>query len=292
MDNSEYNTSEIIHLPQDIFTDGNTSSEKVIFHYYSARVSFKRLKSILHKNAISLVLQGEKKIHFPEKTMDINEQEFHFLSAGNCLVPMEFIKGNVFSSILIFFADDALNEIILKHTHKAKISYNNTPLPYISIRKDDFIRNYISSLQLLIHNQEFSSEMKMLKFEELVLYLLEKYPSTLLSFQMKRYYDDAELKLRNVMETNITNNLSTEELAFLCNVSVSTFKRRFLKIYGTSPSKWLLKRRMEIAANLLQNNNEKPSDVFYKIGYQNHSSFSQSFKQVFGTTPKEYQSQK
>lgn len=287
MDSLEHNTLGITRIPMDLFPDGGGSSEKVIFHYYSARATAARMKSILHKNAISLVIQGEKKIHFAEKTMNINEHEFHLLSAGNCLVPMEFIKHEVFSSILIFFDDSTLSEIVTKHRRGWQVGSGNTP--YLSVRKDEFIRHYIASLQLLIQQQQFSSEMKMLKFEELILYLLEKHPLVLKSFQMKQSHNDAELKLRQVMETNITNNLRIEELAFLCNVSVSTFKRRFVKMYGTSPNKWLLKRRMEIAARLLENSNEKPSDVFYKIGYQHHSSFSESFKHVYGKTPKEYQ---
>jgi AraC-like DNA-binding protein len=49
---------------------------------------------------------------------------------------------------------------------------------------------------------------------------------------------------------------------------------------------------MEIARELLQNNHEKPGDIFYKIGYENHSSFTKSFKQIFGLTPQDFQKQK
>jgi AraC-like DNA-binding protein len=46
---------------------------------------------------------------------------------------------------------------------------------------------------------------------------------------------------------------------------------------------------MELAAALLRNGNEKPSDIYHKVGYENHSSFTHSFKQIFGLTPSEYQ---
>jgi AraC-like DNA-binding protein len=32
--------------------------------------------------------------------------------------------------------------------------------------------------------------------------------------------------------------------------------------------------------------------VFEKVGYENHSSFTQAFKQQFNITPREYQEQK
>ncbi len=134
-----------------------------------------------------------------------------------------------------------------------------------------------------------SAAMKQLKFDELLLHLLEQQPWAVLSLQTGRKLGFDDVAFRMVIETNITNNLTLEEFAFLCNTSLSTFKRRFVQIFGASPNKWMVKRRMEIAATLLQNQKERPSDVYYKVGYENHSSFSESFKQVFGITPREYQ---
>jgi len=48
---------------------------------------------------------------------------------------------------------------------------------------------------------------------------------------------------------------------------------------------------MEIARDLLRHYDQKPSEVYYKVGYENHSSFTQSFRQAFGITPKEFQAQ-
>jgi AraC-like DNA-binding protein len=75
-------------------------------------------------------------------------------------------------------------------------------------------------------------------------------------------------------------------------MSLSTFKRKFEKIYGMPPNKWILQQRMELARNLLLHSHEKPSDVYHKVGYENHSSFSQAFKQYHGVTPKSLQPQK
>jgi AraC-like DNA-binding protein len=72
-------------------------------------------------------------------------------------------------------------------------------------------------------------------------------------------------------------------------MSLSTFKRRFAQLYGTSPQRWLLARRMEKAATLLRQPGRTVSDLSDELGYENPSSFSQSFKQVYGVTPKQYQ---
>jgi AraC-like DNA-binding protein len=283
----------IFHLPQDIFPK-HIELDPIIIHNYSAPVGSFKGKSILQRNAISLVISGEKTMLFTEKTVKVNADEFHFLSSGHCIVSMNLSEKKIFKSILIFFDNKTLADFYLKYNErirKLKSKYKTENEPYVAFRKDPFIWNFIASLNLFFDSGEaISKEMKLLKFEELMLHLLEKYPADLLSFQTAKVDDSGDFKIRKAIETNVTNNVSIEELAFLCDLSLSTFKRRFNEIYGTSPSKWLLQRRMEIAKDLLQHYNEKPSEVYYKVGYENHSSFTKSFKQSFGLTPKDFQS--
>jgi AraC-like DNA-binding protein len=133
--------------------------------------------------------------------------------------------------------------------------------------------------------------MKLLKFEELMLYLLETHPRKLISFQPSTRNEMEDFEIKKAVESNITSPVSVEELAFLCNLSVSTFKRRFMKIFQTSPNRWILQKRMEMAKELLQHRREKPGEIFYKLGYQNHSSFTKTFKQTYGVTPQDFQKQ-
>ncbi len=282
---------EIINLPGDIIKQNGLKDEPIVMYEYAAHKRTFKGRSVLSKNAISLVIKGEKTMHFAEKTVHANAESFHFLSLGNCLASVNLLNGEEFKSLLVFYDDDIMQSFLLKHSdrvNKLKAAHKVQTEAYVSIEKDDFIRNYILSV-LLMKPESMSMSMKLLKFEELMLYLLEKYPLTVLALKTgtNTDFDDTAFKL--VIETNITNNLSMEDLAFLCNTSLSTFKRRFSKIYNTTPSKWITKRRMEIAAVLLEYRREKPSDVYHKVGYENHSSFSQSFKEYYGISPKEYQ---
>lgn len=286
---------DIINLPQDIITTKTKKHESIIFHPFTAAADSFKGKSILHTNAISLVISGEKTMHFANKILKIESSEFHFLSAGNCLASVNLAGREVFSSILIFFSNNILTDFYLKYAtliRKIKSAGKIKSEPYVAFKKDAFVVNFIASLNLLFQgNPNISMEMRLLKFEELMLHLLEKYPQSILSFQTSEKKELNDLEIRRAVESNITNNISVEELAFLCNNSLSTFKRRFAKIYGSSPNKWILQQRIELAKHLLQHYNEKPSDVYYKVGYENHSSFSQSFKQIVGVTPRDFQQQ-
>jgi AraC-like DNA-binding protein len=284
-----------INLPDDIFPAPQRRSESIIFHEYTGPVGSFKGRGILHQNAISLVISGEKTMHFAEKTVHVKDDEFHFLSSGNCIVTMDLSGKKIFKSILIFFDNKILSGFYLKYNtriNKIQSPKNRIPAlsPYLAFRKDPFIRNFIDSLHLLIQfNDIVSQEISLVKFEELMLYLLEKYPSQLLSFQTIKNRDADDMLIRKAVETNITNNISIEEMAFLCNMSFSTFKRRFIKIYDKSPTEWFLMQRMKLAKELLCH--EKPSEIYNKVGYESHSSFSQAFKKIVGTSPSQFQSQ-
>ncbi len=281
----------VLQLPQGISSEEENNSGEIVIYVYTAKADFFKGRCILNRNAFSLVISGEKTMQISEKKVFVNDNEIHLLSAGNCIASIDLSKRKEFKSVLMFFSEEVLTTFQVKYAkvinqHKSKIKSKTES--YISFPKDEFINNYILSLIFML-KESVSKSMKQLKFEELMLYLLEKHPKEIFSFMTLTKVDFDDTELKRIIETNITGNLTLTDLAFLCNISLSTFKRRFIKIYGIAPQKWILKRRMEIAADLLKNRKIKPGEVFHQVGYANHSSFSQSFKQSFGITPKEYQ---
>ena len=92
---------------------------------------------------------------------------------------------------------------------------------------------------------------------------------------------------KKIVESKIHSNLKLEEIAFLCNMSLSTFKRYFINEYKVSPGKWLKDKRLQRAKEILEEGNLKPSDIYLDLGYNNLSNFSTAFKNNFGFSPKE-----
>jgi len=202
--------------------------------------------------------------------------------------------NNTYRSTMLSFDNSALSKFFIKYASVIdKVSSNPDKIkkPFVVFEKDEFTKTYITSIKLIQSKPtSFLDKIIELKFEELMLHLLEKYPNEILSFQTKSQEEDSDFKIRKVVELNLANNLKLEELAFLCNTSISTFKRKFIKLYNETPSRYFLQQKMEMAKSLLLQN-ENPSEVFYKVGYENHSSFSQSFKQAYGISPKQFKQQ-
>ena len=76
-------------------------------------------------------------------------------------------------------------------------------------------------------------------------------------------------------------------IAFLCNMSLSIFKSCFIKEQNENPGKFLQKKRLAKARELLQQRKQKPSEMYLELGYKNLSNFSAAFKNEFGITPEE-----
>lgn len=279
-----------------IFSPQDSRAAKTSFFVYrhiSHKASLKN-KIMLEHNMISLLQHGEKVLSYANKTKTINNQEIILLSAGNCLMSEKLAINRPYESLLFFFDNAALARFFGKYAaliDPVRPTINASEEPFIQFAKDDFIRNYIASLNALVGPGRLISEaMLQLKFEELMLYLLERNPRSLLAFQTRQPESHADFDIRKVVEMHVEKSTTLEELAFLCHMSVSTFKRRFFKLYTMSPSQYFRQRKMEMAASLLRHG-ENPSAVFYKVGFENHSSFSQSFKQYFQVSPSQYQQQ-
>lgn len=92
-------------------------------------------------------------------------------------------------------------------------------------------------------------------------------------------------RLESVVLEAITKNVSLEELADRCYVSVSTFKRRFRKRFSISPHKWFLDRKLEIAYRIIINTDLPIVEVAQLCGFVNVSHFISAFKRKYSVTP-------
>ena len=88
--------------------------------------------------------------------------------------------------------------------------------------------------------------------------------------------------LRRFMECHYRENLPLERMALASGRSLSTFRRDFLKTFGTTPGKWLLARRLEEAYVLIREKQARPSELLSALGFESFSHFSRSFKAYFG----------
>lgn len=83
-------------------------------------------------------------------------------------------------------------------------------------------------------------------------------------------------------------NFSIDQLAAMMSMGRTKFYGKMKELYGMSPNKYLMKRRMDKAAELLLEGKYTVSEVSYRVGIPDSSYFNKCFKAAFGTVPSKY----
>ncbi len=87
------------------------------------------------------------------------------------------------------------------------------------------------------------------------------------------------------VEKNIDSKLTMSLVAKSCKTSASTLNRRFQDELGLSFIRYLRKRRLTYARQLLSSGLYNVSQAAWACGYEDLSSFSKAFKREFGSSP-------
>jgi AraC-like DNA-binding protein len=124
-----------------------------------------------------------------------------------------------------------------------------------------------------------------LKLRELLTSILVGHSNLSLSAYFRSLAASDGPSIAAIMEMNFCHNLPIDAFAQMCHRSLSSFKREFRKHYGTSPGRWLLDRRLERAASLLQTTGMSVTEIMLECGFEELSHFSRAFKERFGRSP-------
>jgi AraC family transcriptional regulator, exoenzyme S synthesis regulatory protein ExsA len=274
-------------LPKNLKID---ESENLQLYDYRRTEDIQKTKINLSKNTISFLRTGTKEVIGDDKTVQIGNEHFLIIKSGNCLMTEKVSDSfKVYRSILFFFSDEEILHFLEKYNQFSSNLKNHKSF-YI-FEYDNFVQNFVDSLeQILKLPKKIQSQILKNKFEELMLYLMHQDNADFLN-SLVQNIDDKISRLNYIAENNKHNKLSLDELAFLCNMSVSTFKREFFKLYQMTPMKWFAEQRLNHVAFMLKTKKNRPIELYEDAGYENFSNFVQAFKRKFGMTPKEYQIQ-
>jgi AraC-like DNA-binding protein len=90
------------------------------------------------------------------------------------------------------------------------------------------------------------------------------------------------------MDRNYAEPLDLAALATVARVSKYHFTRSFAIAYGDTPMRYLTRRRIERACDLLRAVNLTVTEVCMVVGFASVGSFSSRFRALVGETPTEY----
>lgn len=93
---------------------------------------------------------------------------------------------------------------------------------------------------------------------------------------------------RDLADRHFRSPLNLDALAGAAHVSKYHFARCFTETYGETPMRYLTRRRIERAQDLLRSANLTVTEVCMMVGFTSVGSFSSRFRDLVGETPTQY----
>jgi AraC family transcriptional regulator len=90
---------------------------------------------------------------------------------------------------------------------------------------------------------------------------------------------------RDTINAHLEGELSLEQLAHECRLSVTHFAKAFARSTEISPHRWLMQRRVDVAKDLMLTTDSSLVEISLKCGFSDQSHFTRVFAEATGETP-------
>ena len=200
------------------------------------------------------------------------------------------IESGKLSTIVVHFNREVLQKVFDGQKPKFWKELDH-PLKKDTYQEDAtaLIKVYFSSIaKFFEHKNVLSEELLSVKLKEIILLLLQTDDSSNMNQIIRRLFSDKTFSFRQVIDTNMYEPLDLPRLAAMTNTSMASFKRKFNKIYDSTPAKYITQNKLKMAQRILTFSQSSIKEVCFECGFANPSSFSRMFKDQYGCSPTEY----
>ena len=228
-------------------------------------------------------ISGETKIIQADETYVFGPGDTFLIPRNQLATIINYPKdGLPHKSVVMHLTTQRLNTFYSKlHTVTAKSNIHKL----VRFSQHPLLQSCLASLipYFDMQDQPFPEEIASLKIDEAITILRTIHPP--IDDVLANFDEPHKVNLIEFMEKNFMFNMPLEKFSYLTGRSLSTFKRDFRKVFYTTPQKWLVQKRLDLAYYQLSQQNKKPLEVCYETGFENLSHFSFAFKKRFGQAP-------
>lgn len=238
----------------------------------------------LEHHSFARIISGEMKVIQADKTYIFGAGDTLLFPCNQLSTLIKNPKdGQPYKAIVIFFTPKRLKEFYTKNTIEFTGAYTHKIKTF---EKHPMFESFFASLIPYFDLESgLPEKIISIKIEEALTILrsIDKDIDNVLA----DFSEPEKINLTDFMEKNYMHNLTMEKFGYLTGRSLTTFKRDFKKTFNTTPQKWIIQKRLELAHYQLSEKKRKPIDVYLESGFENLSHFSFAFKKHFGYTPTE-----
>ncbi|MBA9073942.1 AraC-like DNA-binding protein [Flavobacterium gossypii] len=157
------------------------------------------------------------------------------------------------------------------------------------INNDFLIQKYIEGLLFYFENPSLINEdILILKVKEIILLLSQTQNAEAIQLILSQLFSPTTYTFKQIIEAHLFSQLTIEELAQQNNLSVSSFKREFAKIYNDTPANYIKAKKLEKAAELLLLSDQRITEIAFDCGFNDLANFTKSFTSKYKVSPTAY----
>ena len=290
---------------------------------YGESSSSKSLESLLNSsNFMPAIVKSIENFHDTNWSMEPNMHDHYemvYMKKGNAVFEIAnkpailgpndivIIKPNQLHKLIVK-SETGCEFIVLSFKFENKISGEYSEMPL-----EDFL-NFVSSKEtgsfislkvsqkneiIVLLNKIMKERESVEPASEFLNYLLILELFVLLSRALKMEWENSikskSPKLKelinisiNYINNNFERDLSLGDIARFVFLSPSYFTKAFKEETSMSPISFLLKKRIEVAKELLTDSDLKISDIAFNVGFSNQQRFNEMFKKYAKQTPLQF----
>lgn len=239
-------------------------------------------EKVLEDHALVRVVSGELKVIQADQTYTLGAGDTLLFARNQLSTLIKSAKdGRPYKSIVIVLATDQLRTYYAKNTFAPLRPADHRSLSFEkNLLLDSFFASVLPYFELERQLPEKILEVKIQEAIEILRSITPNVDPILADFS-----EPGKINLADFMEKNYMFNISLTQFSTLTGRSLTTFKRDFRKAFHTTPQRWLIQKRLELAHYQLSNKKRTPTEIYYEAGFENLSHFSRAFKNRFGYPP-------
>lgn len=170
--------------------------------------------------------------------------------------------------------------------------FNNTDIHSVLVHTSaeiEYFHRTIMNKLLHVKQDRLLMDELVIQLVDRIMRLLGNGPAPIpLSDSLRKYHLSTVEKATNYLLSRFDQNISLQELADHCCVSVFHFSRIFKTIMQQSPYKYLSSIRLAHAKMLLETTHLPITQIAFQCGFNSLEQFSNTYRQFFNTRPAHY----